>query len=139
MGKTVGQYIAKKMAKSGPLTKQQMLRKWPSLGSIWAIDQGINWIEANTGLSDNPFLVVPVNNEWQWGFRSNFHTEVRLNLWFNMKYLITRSTTFETVLAHAINSPVVAMTANERRIAKAILAQVGGTIAFMQSMEHALR
>src|SRR5262245_47983361 len=133
----VGQYLAKRMAKSKPLTKRQMLRKWPKLGDVHEISRSINWIEANTGLSDNPFLFVWDRGEAVWGFRHSF-PEVSLNLAWNMRYLMTRMETFQTVLDHAINSPVVVMTPAERRAAKAVSAQAGGTVAFMQSMASAL-
>ncbi len=136
-GQHYGQYLARKMANHKPLTKQQMLRKWKTLGSVYNIERGIDWIEANTSTSDNPFLFVWDNGSPSWGFRDTFGI-VRVNLLWNLQYLMTRMQTTQTVLDHAIASPVVAMTQTERRIAKSISAQAGGTVAFIDSMIHAI-
>jgi len=132
-----GKYLATKMAKSKPMTKRDMLRKWRSLGSIQEINDAIDWIEANTGLSDNPFLFVWDRGEAVWGFRNTWG-EVALNIKWNLRYLLTRMETTETVLSHALASPVVTMTPSERRVVKAISAQAGGTVAFLQQMVVAL-
>lgn len=137
MNAVKGKYLARKMARSRPMTKRAMLRKWPSLGSIQEIGDAINWIEANTTLAVNPFLFYWDGGEARWGFRSTFAT-ITPNLRWNLRYLLTRLETTEAVLDHAINSPVVTMTMSERRAAKAIAAQAGGTAAFLQSMIHAL-
>lgn len=139
---TDGKKLASKMAASKPMTKQQILRKWPSFGSIKRIDAAIDWIEENTTLSNNPFLVVPTagtygGTEWLWGFRLTWGV-VGLNLAWNVRYLTTRTQTQMKVLDHAINSPVVTMTPAEQRVAKSVLAQMGGTVAFLQAMQYAL-
>lgn len=137
-GQIAGQYIATKMAGHKPLTKQQMLRKWKTLRSIRNIEHGINWIEANTSLSNNPFLFVWNHGSPEWGFKHSFG-EVRPNINWNLRYLMTRMQTTESVLNHMLASPVVTMTPAERRIAKSIAAQAGGTVAFLASMELASR
>ena len=136
-GQIAGKYLARKMATSKPLTKQQMLRKWRSLGSITNIEHGIDWIEANTSTSDNPFLFVWDRGSAVWGFRHSF-PEVSINLSWNLRYLGTRMATFQRVLDHAIASPVVVMTASEKRAAKSVAAQAGGVVAYIQSMAKAL-
>ena len=115
------------------MTKRAMLRKWPTLGSIEEISGAINWIERSTTLSDNPFLFVWDRGDAVWGFRSNF-SEVAHNLSWNLRYMLTRMRTTERVLDHAINSPVVAMTPKEKLAAKSAQAQVGGTVAFLESI-----
>ena len=133
----MGRYLAARMAKAKPMTKRAMLKKWPQLTSIGHIDLAIDWIEANTTLSDNPFLFVWDSGEAVWGFKDTYG-KVAVNLTWNLRYLQTRFDTFQRVLDHAIQSPVVAMTPKERQTAKAISAQAGGVVAYIQAMAAAL-
>jgi len=137
--KQAGQYLAKKMAtQRKPLTKREMLRRWSSLGNLGTIDAGIDWIEANTPYSNNPFLFLWDRGEARWGFRNSYWGGVAPNLSWNLGYMRTRFSTFERVLDHAISSPVVQMTPKEKVTAKSVLAQTGGIIAYIDSMAKVL-
>jgi hypothetical protein len=133
----LGKRLAQRMATRKPMTKRAMLKKWPAFGSIANIEIAIDWIEQNTVLSENPLLFVWENGEAVWGFRQSFG-EVAINLKWNVRYLKTRTETFQKVLDHAINSPVVTMTIGEQRLAKSMAAQMGGVVAYLNAVEHAL-
>ena len=134
---TYGQMLAKRMANQKPMTKRAILSKWPAFTSVWTINLAIDWIEANTSTSDNPFLFVWDRGEAVWGFRSTFEP-VRANVLFNVSYLLTRAETTQQVLDHAINSPVVTMTPSELRACKGLNAQLGGVVAYLQSTAEEL-
>lgn len=126
------------MATHKPMTKRAMLAKWPTLGSIGEINAGIDWIEANTATSDNPFLFVWDNGDAVWGFRSTW-VPVKANLGWNLSYLYTRAETTAKVMAHAIDSPVVTMTPAETRLAKNLNAQLSGLVATLEMVRDALK
>lgn len=132
-----GRMLAQRMATRKPMTKRDILKKWPKFGYLGNVDLAINWIEANTSTSDNPFLFVWDRGEAVWGFRNQFYP-VAFNLLWNIRYLRTRIGTFQKVLGHAIDSPVVAMTMGEHRAAKAMLAQMGGVTAYIDTTVDAL-
>ncbi len=132
-----GQMLAKRMATRQPMTKRAILKKWPAFGSRDNIALGIDWIEDNTGLSNNPFLFRWEGGEAVWAFRAQFKP-IAFNLLWNVKYLHTRVGTFQRVLDHAIDSPVVTMTMAEQRVAKGMLAQMGGVVSYIESVMGSL-
>lgn len=138
MNAVTGKWIARRMSKSKPMTKREMLRKWPVLKSLDEISQGIDWIEANTTTSDNPFLFNWEAGEARWGFRSTWEP-VKINLAWNLSYLTTRADTTAMVLGHAVNSPVVSMTPAEMRLAKSLHAQLSGLVATLEMVRDALK